>query len=106
VRAMRKNAASVRASAAALTRSTISSADTSSLPGRWPQRLAPTWSSMCIAAAPARISERVVRAEAAASRNGQPATNFLVLRDGGVYFEGGPATVLESRDEYLKRFLV
>src|SRR3989338_3647290 len=26
-------------------------------------------------------SERVVRAEAAASRNGQPATNFLVLRD-------------------------
>ena len=50
--------------------------------------------------------ERVMRAESAASRNGQPATNFLVLRDGGVYFEGGPATVLESRDEYLKRFLV
>jgi phospholipid/cholesterol/gamma-HCH transport system ATP-binding protein len=51
-------------------------------------------------------SERVTRAEAAALRNGQPATNFLVLRDGGVYFEGSPGTVLESRDEYLKRFLV
>jgi len=51
-------------------------------------------------------SERVMRAEDAASRNGQPATNFLVLRDGGVYFEGGPAAVLESRDEYLKHFLV
>jgi len=50
--------------------------------------------------------ERVMRAEPAVSRNGQPATNFLVLRDGGVYFQGGPGTVLESRDEYLKRFLV
>ena len=53
---------SVRASTAALMRSAISSVETSSLPGRWPQRLAPTWSSMCIAAAPALISERVVRA--------------------------------------------
>jgi len=50
--------------------------------------------------------ERVMRAESAASRNGEPATTFLVLRDGGVYFEGGPGTVLESGDEYLKRFLV
>jgi phospholipid/cholesterol/gamma-HCH transport system ATP-binding protein len=50
--------------------------------------------------------ERVMRAETVASRNGQPPTNFLVLRDGGVYFEGGPAKVLESHDEYLKRFLV
>ena len=37
-------------------------AGTSSLPGRWPQRLAPTWSSMCTAAAPALIMERMVRA--------------------------------------------
>lgn len=50
--------------------------------------------------------ERVMRAESATSRNGQAATNFLVLRDGGVYFEGGPGTVLESGDEYLKKFLV
>jgi phospholipid/cholesterol/gamma-HCH transport system ATP-binding protein len=51
-------------------------------------------------------SERVLRAEPAAARNGQPATTFLVLRDGEVYFEGGPRAVLESPDEYLKRFLV
>ncbi len=43
-------------------RSTISSVGTSSLPGRWPQRLAPTWSSICTAAAPALIIWRMVRA--------------------------------------------
>ena len=59
VRAMMTKPGSVRASTAALMRSTISSLETSSLPGRWPQRLAPTWSSMCIAAAPALISDRV-----------------------------------------------
>jgi phospholipid/cholesterol/gamma-HCH transport system ATP-binding protein len=41
-----------------------------------------------------------------ASRNGQPSTNFLVLREGKVYFEGGPQAVLESPDAYLKKFLV
>jgi phospholipid/cholesterol/gamma-HCH transport system ATP-binding protein len=51
-------------------------------------------------------SDRVMRAATAASRNGQPATNFLVLRDGEVYFQGGPQAVLESQDDYLKRFLV
>jgi phospholipid/cholesterol/gamma-HCH transport system ATP-binding protein len=50
--------------------------------------------------------EQVLRAADGASRNGQAQTNFLVLRDGGVYYEGGPKSVLESRDEYLKRFLV
>jgi phospholipid/cholesterol/gamma-HCH transport system ATP-binding protein len=40
------------------------------------------------------------------SRNGRPATNFLVLRDGRAYFEGGPRAVLESPDAYLKGFLV
>jgi phospholipid/cholesterol/gamma-HCH transport system ATP-binding protein len=33
------------------------------------------------------------------------ATRFLVLRDGGVYFEGGQEELAHSRDEYLKRFL-
>lgn len=50
---------------------------------------------------------RVVKASPAglASRNGQPSTNFLVLRDGKVYFEGGPQAVLDSADAYLKKFL-
>ena len=60
--------ASVRASTAALMRSTISCCVTISLPGRWPQRLAPTWSSMCIAAAPALISDFTVRATLNARR--------------------------------------
>lgn len=34
------------------------------------------------------------------------ATRFLVLRDGGVYFEGGQEELMRSRDEYLKRFLI
>jgi phospholipid/cholesterol/gamma-HCH transport system ATP-binding protein len=42
----------------------------------------------------------------AQSSNGQPATNILVLRDGKVYFEGGQQAVLDSPDEYLKKFLV
>ena len=62
LRAMTMKLASVRASTAALTRSTISSRVTTSLPGRWPQRLACTWSSMCRPAAPALLNERTVRA--------------------------------------------
>src|SRR5271163_5375499 len=34
------------------------------------------------------------------------ATRFLVLRDGGVYFEGGQGELADTKDEYLKRFLV
>ena len=34
------------------------------------------------------------------------ATRFLVLREGGVYFEGAPEELAETKDEYLKRFLV
>lgn len=34
------------------------------------------------------------------------ATRFLVLRDGGVYFEGAPEELADTKDEYLKRFLV
>lgn len=46
----------------------------------------------------------------AASRNGHgpetPPTNILVLREGEVYFEGAAEGLLQSSDEYLKRFLV
>jgi len=31
---------------------------------------------------------------------------FLFIRDGRVYFEGGPQAVLDSTDPYLKKFLV
>ena len=41
-----------------------------------------------------------------ASRNGQPSTTLLFLREGKVYFEGGPQAVLESPDAYLQKFLV
>jgi len=34
------------------------------------------------------------------------ATRFLVLRDGGVYFEGGQDELAHTKDDYLKRFLV
>jgi len=34
------------------------------------------------------------------------ATRFLVLREGGVYFEGGQEELADTKDEYLKRFLV
>jgi hypothetical protein len=33
-------------------------------------------------------------------------TCFLVLRDGGVYFEGDQRGILDSEDSYLRRFLV
>ena len=34
------------------------------------------------------------------------ATRFLVLREGGVYFEGGQEELASSKDAYLKKFLV
>jgi phospholipid/cholesterol/gamma-HCH transport system ATP-binding protein len=34
------------------------------------------------------------------------ATRFLVLRDRGIYFQGTPAELLHSKDEYLQRFLI
>jgi len=33
-------------------------------------------------------------------------TRFLVLRDGRIYFEGGPEEMLGSKDPYLQRFLI
>jgi phospholipid/cholesterol/gamma-HCH transport system ATP-binding protein len=42
----------------------------------------------------------------AATRGRMAATRFLVLREGGVYFEGGPEELADTKDDYLKRFLV
>lgn len=42
----------------------------------------------------------------AAAGEKMAATRFLVLRDGGVYFEGGQEELVSSNDQYLKRFLV
>ena len=33
-------------------------------------------------------------------------TRFIVYKDGGIYFEGTPEELADSKDEYLKRFLV
>jgi phospholipid/cholesterol/gamma-HCH transport system ATP-binding protein len=54
-------------------------------------------------------SKRVVRDVSngnAADGPKMAATRFLVLRDGGVYFEGGQEELADTKDEYLKRFLV
>ena len=50
-------------------------------------------------------NNRVEKAAPSAT-NGQPATNLLLLRDGKVYFEGGQRAILDSKDAYLKEFLV
>lgn len=42
----------------------------------------------------------------ALARNKMASTRFLVLRDGGVYFEGGQEELAASEDAYLKKFLV
>ncbi|MGH9787926.1 MAG: hypothetical protein ACRD4U_04380, partial [Candidatus Acidiferrales bacterium] len=34
-----------------------------------------------------------------------PPTRFLLLRDGGVYFDGPPDKLLAAGDDYVKRFL-
>jgi phospholipid/cholesterol/gamma-HCH transport system ATP-binding protein len=52
-------------------------------------------------------SNRVLRlAESAQSRDGTGETTFLFLRYGRRYFEGGPQSILDSRDPYLHQFLV
>jgi phospholipid/cholesterol/gamma-HCH transport system ATP-binding protein len=52
-------------------------------------------------------SERVVHvASNGNSRNLLPETTFVVLRGGKVYFEGGPNEIVNSHDEYLRRFLL
>jgi len=37
---------------------------------------------------------------------GRAVTRFLVLRDGRIYFEGGPEELLNTEDRYLQRFLI
>ncbi len=55
-------------------------------------------------------TKRVVRDPSAALQptagGSEPATRFLVYRDGRIYFEGAPEEIAETRDAYLKRFLV
>jgi phospholipid/cholesterol/gamma-HCH transport system ATP-binding protein len=41
-----------------------------------------------------------------ASRSSGAATNFAVLRDGKIYFEGSPQELAETQDKYLRRFLL
>lgn len=42
----------------------------------------------------------------ATEKSQEAVTRFLVLRDGKIYFEGTPEELLESRDPYLKKFLI
>jgi phospholipid/cholesterol/gamma-HCH transport system ATP-binding protein len=39
------------------------------------------------------------------SENHRPATRFVLLRDGGVYFNGNEQELTSSQDPYLRRFL-
>jgi phospholipid/cholesterol/gamma-HCH transport system ATP-binding protein len=50
-------------------------------------------------------AKRVVR-DGAVGVTEAVGTRFLVLRDGGVYFEGTPEEIANSQDAYLRRFLV
>src|SRR6267143_1310642 len=54
-------------------------------------------------------AERVVpnaRNGSAAEAAKRAPTRFLVYRDGGIYFEGEPEEILNSKDPYLRRFLL
>jgi phospholipid/cholesterol/gamma-HCH transport system ATP-binding protein len=51
-------------------------------------------------------NERVVAIGRNGARGEAPSTNILVLRQGEIYFEGAAEGLLQSSDEYLKRFLV
>jgi phospholipid/cholesterol/gamma-HCH transport system ATP-binding protein len=52
-------------------------------------------------------SKRVLRIsdDEAAGANDEPATRFMVYREGRIYFEGKPEELAESKDAYLQRFL-
>jgi phospholipid/cholesterol/gamma-HCH transport system ATP-binding protein len=52
-------------------------------------------------------TKRVVRLPDAEhmSPENEPATRFMVYREGRVYFEGAPEEFAESKDAYLQRFL-
>ena len=49
---------------------------------------------------------RVVPAPSNGASRSAAVTNFVVLREGKVYFEGSPPELAETRDTYLQRFLV
>jgi phospholipid/cholesterol/gamma-HCH transport system ATP-binding protein len=52
-------------------------------------------------------TRRVVReGREPAHGHDEPATRFLVYKDGHIYFEGSPEEFADSRDAYLRRFLV
>jgi phospholipid/cholesterol/gamma-HCH transport system ATP-binding protein len=54
-------------------------------------------------------TKRVVHSSSNGSAAGSgkmAATRFLVLLEGGVYFEGGQEELAATKDDYLKRFLV
>jgi phospholipid/cholesterol/gamma-HCH transport system ATP-binding protein len=55
-------------------------------------------------------AKRVVRDNAVTSQGAptdvEPATRFLVYREGRIYFEGTPDEIATTKDAYLKRFLV
>ncbi len=55
------------------------------------------------------VTKRVVHSASNGNAAGgakMAATRFLVLREGGVYFEGGQEELAGTKDDYLKRFLV
>jgi phospholipid/cholesterol/gamma-HCH transport system ATP-binding protein len=50
--------------------------------------------------------KEVVRVSASNSGQNPAATRFLVYKDGHIYFEGDPQEMADSKDPYLRRFLV
>ena len=51
-----------------------------------------------------RVLSNAKNGNGAAAANAR--TRFLVYRDGGIYFEGEPDEIANSKDPYLQRFLV
>ena len=51
-------------------------------------------------------SGRVVHVSRNGNSQAAAATNFVVLRGGKSYFEGNPQAIADSRDEYLRSFLL
>jgi len=52
-----------------------------------------------------RVVPNAQNGNATASANAAR-TRFLVYREGGIYFEGEPGEIANSKDPYLQRFLV
>ena len=86
VRAMITKSGSRRADTAALILATISPADTSTLPDRWPQRLGNSWSSRWRPATPASSKRRTVRSTLTASP--KPVSASQRMREAGAARQG------------------